>query len=179
MPWVIDVNIYCLGISVVINYVMNSRYLKILMMIINSMYIMSVCHLHKTNGSQIPLVYIGSMGILVCLVFPGCSCLCTYCTNTNMNTSVWDFMLYRAKCLTHWGRVTHICVSKLTIIGSDNGLSPDRRQAIIWTNAGLLLMGPLGKTFSEILIENITFSFKKMMVSLLAHICVIRPQWID
>ena len=27
--------------------------------------------------------------------------------------------------LTHWGRVTHLCVSKLTIIGSDNGLSPD------------------------------------------------------
>ena len=35
--------------------------------------------------------------------------------------------------LTHWGRVTHICVSKLNIIGSDNGLSPGRRQAIIWT----------------------------------------------
>ena len=33
--------------------------------------------------------------------------------------------------LTHWGRVTHICVSKLTIFGSDNGLSPGRRQAII------------------------------------------------
>ena len=33
--------------------------------------------------------------------------------------------------LTHWGRVTHICVSKLTIIGSYNGLSPGRRQAII------------------------------------------------
>ena len=32
--------------------------------------------------------------------------------------------------LTHWGRVTHICVSKLTIIGSNNGLLPDRRQAI-------------------------------------------------
>ena len=43
--------------------------------------------------------------------------------------------------LTHWGRVTHICVSKLSIIGSDNGLSPDRRQAIIWTNAGILLIG--------------------------------------
>ena len=42
--------------------------------------------------------------------------------------------------LTHWGRVTHICVSKLTIIGSDNGLSPGRRQAIIWTNAGILLI---------------------------------------
>ena len=55
--------------------------------------------------------------------------------------------------LTHWGQVTLICVSKLTIIGSDNGLSPDRRQAIIWTNAGLLLIGPLGTNFSEILIE--------------------------
>ena len=64
--------------------------------------------------------------------------------------------------LTHWGRVTHICVSKLTFIGSDNGLSPDRHQAIIWTNAGLLLIGPLGTNFSEILIEILTFSFKKM-----------------
>ena len=44
--------------------------------------------------------------------------------------------------LTHWGRVTHICVSKLRIIGSDNGLSPGRRQAIIWTNAGILLIWP-------------------------------------
>ena len=45
--------------------------------------------------------------------------------------------------LTHWGRETHICVGKLTNIGSDNGLSPARRQAIIWTNAGILLIGPL------------------------------------
>ena len=37
--------------------------------------------------------------------------------------------------LTHWGRVTHICLDNLTIIGSDNGLSLGRRQAIIWTNA--------------------------------------------
>ena len=64
--------------------------------------------------------------------------------------------------LTHWGRVTHICVSKLTIIGSDNGLSPDRRQAIIWTNAGSLLIGPLGTIFSEIWIEIHTFSFNKI-----------------
>ena len=49
----------------------------------------------------------------------------------------------RTAGLTHWGRMTHICVSKLTIIGSDNGLSPGRRQAIIWTN-GILLIGPLG-----------------------------------
>ena len=64
--------------------------------------------------------------------------------------------------LTHWGRVTHICVSKLSIFGSDNGLSPGRRQAIIWTNAGILLIGTLGTNFSEILIEIPIFSFKKM-----------------
>ena len=40
--------------------------------------------------------------------------------------------------LTYWGRVTHICVSKLTIIDSDNGLSSSWHQAIIWTNAGIL-----------------------------------------
>ena len=68
--------------------------------------------------------------------------------------------------LTHWGRVTHICVSKLTIIASDNGLSPGRRQAIIWTSAGILSIGPLGTNFSEILIAIITFSFKKMRLKL-------------
>ena len=47
--------------------------------------------------------------------------------------------------LTHWGRVTHICVSELTVIGSDNGLSPGRRQAIMWTNDGILLIRPLNK----------------------------------
>ena len=64
--------------------------------------------------------------------------------------------------LTHWGRVTHICVNKLTTIGSDNGLSPGRRQAIIWTNAGILLIGPLGTNIGEILIKIWTFSFNKM-----------------
>ena len=64
--------------------------------------------------------------------------------------------------LTHCGRVTHICVSKPTTIGSDNGLSPGRRQAIIWTNAGILLIGPLGTNLSEILSEIYTFSLKKM-----------------
>ena len=64
--------------------------------------------------------------------------------------------------LTHWGRVTHICVGNPTIIGPDNGLSPGRRQAIIWTNAEILLIGTLGTNFSEILIEILIFSFKKM-----------------
>ena len=68
--------------------------------------------------------------------------------------------------LTHWGRVTHICVSKLTIIGSDNGLSPGRRQAIIWTNAGILLIGALGTNVSEILFNICTFSFNKMLLKM-------------
>ena len=64
--------------------------------------------------------------------------------------------------------MTHIYINKLTIIGSDNGLSPGRRQAIIGTNAGILLIGPLGTNFSEILIEIHTFSFKKMHLKMLS-----------
>ena len=58
--------------------------------------------------------------------------------------------------------MTHICVGNLTIIGSDNGLSPGRRQAIIWTNAEILLIRPLGTNFCEIIIGIQTFSFTKM-----------------
>ena len=64
--------------------------------------------------------------------------------------------------LTHCGCVAHICVSNLAIIGSDNGLSPGRRQAIIRTNVGILLIGPLGTNFSEILIKVYTFALKEM-----------------
>ena len=73
--------------------------------------------------------------------------------------------------LTHWGRATHICVNKLTIIASDNGLSPGRRQAIIWNNAGILSIGLVGTNFSENLIEILTFSFKKM------HLEVSSAKW--
>ena len=58
--------------------------------------------------------------------------------------------------------MTHLCVSKLTMIGSDNGLALGRCQTIIWTNHGILLIWPLGTNFSEILIGIQTFSFKKM-----------------
>ena len=47
-------------------------------------------------------------------------------------------------------------------IGSDNGLSPGRRQAIIWTNAGILLIWTLGTNFNEILSEIHIFPFKKL-----------------
>ena len=67
-----------------------------------------------------------------------------------------------ASILTLWGRVTHICVGNLSIFGSDNGLSPGRRQAIIWTNTIILSIGTLATNFNEISIGIQTFSFKKM-----------------
>ena len=67
--------------------------------------------------------------------------------------------------------MTHICVAKLTIIASDNGLSPGRRHAIIWNNAGILSIGLLGTNFSEILIQILTISFKKM------HLKVSSAKW--
>ena len=64
------------------------------------------------------------------------------------------FILHNLNFLTHWGRVMHICVGNLTTIGSNNGLSPDWCQAIIWTSAGILLIGPLRTNFSEIFSRN-------------------------
>ena len=75
---------------------------------------------------------------------------------------------YVSLALTHWGRATHICVSKLTVIGSDNGLMPGPRQAMIWTNTEILLIEPLGTNFSENLIGIQTFSFKKMHLKMLS-----------
>ena len=78
---------------------------------------------------------------------------------------LWNRLMFIMEILillTHWGQVTHIWVSKLAIIGSYNGLSPERRQAIIWTNAGTL-----GTNFSEISIEIYTFSFNKMHLKML------------
>ena len=88
----------------------------------------------------------------------------------NLIDEIWR-VICSLEGLTHWGRVTHICVSDLTSIGSDNGLSPGRRQAIIRTNAGILLTRPLGTYFSEFLVEILMFSFKKM------HLKVSSAKW--
>ena len=77
--------------------------------------------------------------------------------------------------LTYWGRVAHICVGNLTIIGSDNDLLPNRRQAIIWTNAGILLIDLPGTNFSEILIEIHTFSVQKTHLKMSAKWRLFRP----
>ena len=89
---------------------------------------------------------------------------CCYYQLWLMNCCVW--LLSVSKCLlfqaynfewfwTHFGWVKHVCVDNLTIIGSDNGLAPtcSRQLAIIWTNAGILLIGPLGINFREIFIK--------------------------
>ena len=69
----------------------------------------------------------------------------------------------------HKNRVKHIearwriyASLNWVLICSDNGLSPVRRQAIIWTNAGILLIGPLGTNFREIVIGIQTFSLTKL-----------------
>ena len=87
-----------------------------------------------------------------------------FCTLIYRRRSLYSFLLYLAhwKNLTHWGRVTQKSVGILIIIVSDNGLLPSRRQAIIWTNAGLFSVGPLRTYFSEILTKIQQFSLKKM-----------------
>ena len=76
------------------------------------------------------------------------------------------FILEHLQPLTHWGRVTHIYVSQLIPIVLHNGLSPDRRQAIIWNIDEILLFRCVGRNFSEILIDIYTFSFKKMQLNM-------------
>ena len=61
-----------------------------------------------------------------------------------------------------------MCFGELIINGLDNGLSPGQRQAIIRTNVGILLIGPLETNSSEILIGIQTFSFMKMHLKMSA-----------
>ena len=63
----------------------------------------------------------------------------------------------------------HTCINKLTINDSDNGLSPGRHQAIIWTNARILLIGPLGTKICEIFIKINIYSFKKMHLKMMSR----------
>ena len=51
-------------------------------------------------------------------------------------------------------------------IGSGNGLPPVRRQAIAWSNADSLSIGPIGSNFIENWIEILTFSYKKIRLKM-------------
>ena len=91
-------------------------------------------------------------------------------TNEIKLNAVFRLLLYEV-LLTHQGRAMHLCISKLTIIGSDNGLLLGQRQTMIWTNDGILLIWILGTNSSEILSKNHTFSFKKI------HLKVSSVKW--
>ena len=93
----------------------------------------------------------------------------TRCEKYMQYVIIWSEIAYCMVTLTHWGRVMHICISKLArsslvqimawhLLGA---------QAIIWTNAGIFLIGSLGTNFLENLIKIHTFSFKKMHLKML------------
>ena len=84
-------------------------------------------------------------------------------------THTW--ISYLTRLLTHWGWVMHISISKLTFIGSDNGLVPVWHQAIIWTIEGLLSITPLGTNLSEKLIGIKIFLLNEVHLKILSAKC--------
>ena len=91
---------------------------------------------------------------------------------------IYKFMKRFPGWLSQWNRVTHICISNITITGSDNGLSSARRQAIIYANAGLLSIGTLGTNFSEILYISIQENpFENVVWKMASLLC--RPQCVN
>ena len=82
---------------------------------------------------------------------------------------------------THGGRETHKYVSELAIIGWDNSLSPGPCQAIIETNAGILLIGTPGTNLSEISIEIHISTLKNVFENIVSEMSAIlsRPQCVN
>ena len=122
---------------------------------------LDACHIYQKMYKNVWEINILGANPLIWPCLPEVSC-CMYST------------------LTHWSRVTHICVSKLTIIGSDNGLPSDRRQAIIWTNARLFnwilrnkLQWNLNRKSNIFIQEN---AFKCVVCKTAAILS--RPQWV-
>ena len=101
-----------------------------------------------------------------------------------MKSLNWDSPLLPVaeNILTHWSRGTHICVSNLAIIGSDNGLSPGWRQAIIWSNAGNIVNWTLGNQLQWNFNQNSNiFIHENGFESVVCEMAAIlsRPQCVD
>ena len=103
---------------------------------------------------------------------------------THITISCLQTVFSRNKRSTPWGRVTHIGVGKLTMIGSDSDLSPDQQQAIIWINAIIVLIGPSGKLqwnlnrHSRIVIhENAYKNVVCKMTAIFLPQCINAPLW--
>ena len=71
-------------------------------------------------------------------------------------SSSWH-CFYKVYLLTHWGWVMHVCAINLVIFGSGSVLC----QAITWINIELLLFGPIGTNWTEMLTEILIFPLKK------------------
>ena len=81
--------------------------------------------------------------------------------NKNANTNIYFSTQVNNSFYSLRPSDTHMSKHKLNIIGSDNGLSPGQRQAIISTKAGILLIWPfIGTNVSEMLIKIHTSSKK-------------------
>ena len=83
---------------------------------------------------------------------------------------------------TYLPLVPHIyaSVNRVSIV-SDNGLLPIRHQAILWTNAGVLSIGPIRTNFSEILIKIKIFIHKNASENIVCEMVAIlsRGNWIN
>ena len=116
------------------------------------------------------------------------NCICEFCKNAS-----WYFEKKREWFLTdaYFNTDSYIKIEaelriyasvNYTTVGSDNCLSPERRQAIILTNAGILLIGPLGTNFSETFIEIKIFSLTNLhfkVSSAKVTTILSRPQCVD
>ena len=92
----------------------------------------------------------------------------TFCYNQNIRKDIY----IHSPILTNWGWVTHIPISELTIIGSDNGLSPGRRQTITWTNINWNLRKKLHWHFKQnsyIFVQKLHLKMSCAMVAILSQ----------
>ena len=85
----------------------------------------------------------------------------------------------QTKYLTHWGRATQICVSKLTIIGSDNSLVPSHYlnhcwNIVGWTHRNKLQCNLNGNSY--IVIQGNIFEYGVWTIA--AILCVALMCWI-
>ena len=117
------------------------------------------CHNSKQNQDEKLITQLGWKVDNIPIIFINMNrcrwAILLLCTNNSENTA------NKFNVSTHWCRVTHICVSKFTSVGSGDGLSPRWLQAINWTNAGILLTWPRGTNFNGMLIGIHIFSSKK------------------
>ena len=75
------------------------------------------CFLFGISLGDLSIWFVSS---ILSLIYFNC-----YLNKTDINKIIWTTLCWIYQSfwyLTHWGLVTHICVSKLTITGSDNGL---------------------------------------------------------